>query len=612
VKAAYSAGQRHGGPAVTCALWFAAKLAASAMSGSGATTEPSGLPEHPRVGVGDVEAELGWRPLPDVPAHFQASVDTARVALAGFWRDREAGALEELVGTWGAVVEDPAFDESPVAFRRDVWNRLAIALNWRGVQDAKRSDLRAALDAWDRALGMADAGWSNYAACLCNMARTMLATFQLFGEADLDRAVELAEESVAAAPADDPVLTARCLMGGAATYASRHRMEGRPEDIDSAVAMSQRALEKARGWPPLIPSATEQLAQSLGQRYESFNDVDDLRRAISVAESVIDQAAHNLDSARLTSLLGSLLRQRWFLFRRPEDLDRAIELNEAALSMARGSGRPIRMTNVGNALLERWNLSRRIEDLERAADLHVRAVELSEPTDWQLAARLNNAGNSTLALARATNDDSTLERAIDYAERAVAATRPNAQELASRHYNLGQALVVAAESRAGRDLDERIRRAFRAACDTGLDRSLQWALEAARAWGRWAAGRCDWPEAATAYAFGVEALSRLFVGQLTRDDKETWIGEAASLPAEAVHALALAIRPQDAVATAERARAMMLSDALGRDRADLARIVADGRGDLAERFRTAAENWRLVAGTGVRPTTIDSSAPRGP
>lgn len=556
--------------------------------------------EQPHGGVGDVERELGWRPLPEVPARFQGAVDKARVALAAFRRDHETGALEELVATWRGVVEDPAFEGCPVAFRRDAWNRLAIALNWRGVQGARQADLRAAMDAWEKALRIADATWSNYAGCLANMARTMLAAFQLFGEADLDRAVKLGEEAVAAAPGDDPVLAARCLLAVAAAYASRHRMHGRRKDIERAIALSELALDKAASWPPLIPQATEQLAQALGQRYESFNDVDDLRRAISLLDSVVDNTAQDPERPRLTSLLGSLLRERWFLLRRPEDLDRSIECNEAALAMAHGSARPIRMTNLGNALLERWDLRTRIEDLERAAELHVRAVELSDPTDWQLAARLNNAGNSTLALARATNDRPALEQAISYYERAVAGSPSDAQELPSRHYNLGCALVFATEWHPGGDLDARVGRAFRAACEGGLDRSLQWALEASRAWGRWAAERADWREAAPAYGFGVEALSRLFVGQLTRDDKETWLGQAAGLPAEAVYSAGLARHLRDAVLTAERARAMLLSDALERDRADLARMVADGREDLAERFRAAAGHWRVVAGAGVK------------
>jgi tetratricopeptide (TPR) repeat protein len=562
-------------------------------------TGSPGLPEQPHGGAGDVERELGWRPLREVPAGFHGAVEDARTALAGFWRNHDAAALDELVSIWRGVVEEPAFDGSPVAFRRDALNRLAIALNWRGVQGPSRTDLRAALDAWERALGIADPTWTNYAGCLSNMARNMLAAFQLFGDGDLDRAVKLSDDGVAAAPADDPALVTLCRLAGAATRASRHRMQGRPEDIVRAIALSELALQTAVSRPRLIPEATEQLAENLGQRYESFNDVDDLRRAISLLEGVIDPTTRELPRPRMTSLLGSLLRQRWFLLRRPEDLDRSIECTEAAVAAAQGSSRPIRMTNLGNALLERWGLRNRTEDLERAADLHVRAVELSDPTDWQLPARLNNAGNSTLALARATNERAVLEQAISYYERAVADSRPEAHELPSRHYNLGRALIVATESYPSGDFDARVGRALRAACEGGLERSLQWALEASRAWGGWAAGRADWTEAATAYEFGVEALSRLFVAQLTRDDKQTWLVQAKGLHGEAVYSAALADRPRDAAVAAESARAMLLSDALGRDRADLARLAADVQGDLAERFQAAAERWRVVAAAGV-------------
>jgi tetratricopeptide (TPR) repeat protein len=555
------------------------------MSGSGATTEP-----------GDIEAQLGWRPLPDVPARFRAAVDGSRVALAGFWRANEVRALDELVAIWRGVVEDPGFDGSSVAFRRDVWNRLALALNWRGSRRAKQLDLRSALDAWDRALAIADAGWHDYAVCLSNMALTVVAEFALFGAADMDRAVQLGEEAVEAAPADEPAQLARCLLAAANAYASRHRIDGRREDIDRSVSLSERSLEEAASQPRLVSDATWQLAQSLGQRYDSFNDLDDLRRAIALLEGIVDQVANESERARLASVLGSLLRKRWSVLRRPSDLDRAIEFMQMGVGTAHGTTRPIRITNLGNALLDRWDVGTRIDDLERAAAMHARAVELSDPTDWQLAARLNNAGNSMLALARARNDGAALEHAIGYYERAVAATGPDAQELASRQYNLGRALVVAAESDPAGGLDERIRGAFQAACASGLDRSLQWALEASRAWGEWAARRANWPEAASAYGSGVEALSRLFVGQLTRDDKEAWLVQAAGLQAQGVYAAARARRLADAVLAAERARAMLLSDALERDRANLEQISASGYGDLAERFRAAAEHWRAVAG----------------
>jgi hypothetical protein len=57
-------------------------------------TESLGLREQPHGGAGDVETELGWRPLPQVPAGFHGGVEDARVALAGFWRNHEAAALE--------------------------------------------------------------------------------------------------------------------------------------------------------------------------------------------------------------------------------------------------------------------------------------------------------------------------------------------------------------------------------------------------------------------------------------------------------------------------------------------------------------------------------------
>ena len=78
--------------------------------------------------------------------------------------------------------------------------------------------------------------------------------------------------------------------------------------------------------------------------------------------------------------------------------------------------------------------------------------------------------------------------------------------------------------------------------------------------------RSAWPEAVEAYGLGLEAVDRLYRIQLLRRHRETWLLAAEGLPLRAAYALAANGDPAAAAVTVERGRALLLSDALERDR----------------------------------------------
>jgi CHAT domain-containing protein len=91
-----------------------------------------------------------------------------------------------------------------------------------------------------------------------------------------------------------------------------------------------------------------------------------------------------------------------------------------------------------------------------------------------------------------------------------------------------------------------------------------------------------------AYGLGLEAMDRLFRVQLLRRHRETWLLAAEGLPLRAAYALAADGDPAAAAVTVERGRALLLSDALERDRADLEHLPAAQQG-LVDRYRQAAD-----------------------
>jgi hypothetical protein len=120
-----------------------------------------------------------------------------------------------------------------------------------------------------------------------------------------------------------------------------------------------------------------------------------------------------------------------------------------------------------------------------------------------------------------------------------------------------------------------------------LDSSLADTLLAARNWGRWAIEQEAWSDASSAYRNGLQASDRLFQIQLLRTDKEVWLRSMRGLHAAAAYAMAKAGDITGAAAAMEAGRARLLSQALERDRADLARL-RDENQPLYQRYVAAA------------------------
>jgi hypothetical protein len=181
-----------------------------------------------------------------------------------------------------------------------------------------------------------------------------------------------------------------------------------------------------------------------------------------------------------------------------------------------------------------------------------------------------------------------LDRAIDLLATAIAATAPGSPGRAMLLNNLGLGLRDRHTSRRDPQALRRAVAAFREACAEGMRASAEEGLRAARNWGRWASARRSWPEAAEAYHAAIDLAERLFRTQLFRSHKEAWLREAKALPARAAYALAKSGDAAGAVLALERGRALLLSESLERDRANLDHLVDLGHREFAERYRRAA------------------------
>jgi len=105
--------------------------------------------------------------------------------------------------------------------------------------------------------------------------------------------------------------------------------------------------------------------------------------------------------------------------------------------------------------------------------------------------------------------------------------------------------------------------------------------------------RQEWHEAADAFGAALDGLDEVVRSQVAREQKEHWLRDAVGVSGDAALA-AVRVRQHERAAVAlERGRAVLLSDVLNREHANLDELAERGLGELADRFRAAAA--RLTA-----------------
>lgn len=419
----------------------------------------------------------------------------------------------------------------------------------------------------------------------------------------------------------------------AVDYLDRYQAAGRPADLDMALARLEEVVDRAPADAAVRVAALNHLGMALQQRYARLAEVTDLERSLRCFESAV-AASDDTDMADSLGNLGLGLRV-WY--RRTGDLgslDRAVETlrHAVALTPPDSPGAPHFHDDLGSTLVTRAEHTGILADLDEGIAAQEQAVAGTSPDAPQWAIYLANLALSVQGRYQRTGRRSDLDAAIALYERAFESTPVKAPERSSFAENLAYLLGARyAESRDPHDLSRglaivertlktpprsadlgglhgqlamllmlqsgegqqgdpaRAVEAFRTACRLGLQLGVGRVLTTAGVWSQWATNRGAWLEAAEACGYALNATERLFRTQLSRQHKETWLSEAIGLPARAAYALARTGDPSGAVVALEGGRAMLLSETLERDRADLQRLADLGRGDLAERYRQAAD-----------------------
>jgi len=519
---------------------------------------------------------------PDVPTRRAALVNLGSVLLTSL---AAGGPDADLQRALEVLTEADALPSGTDTEQAAVLNALGEAqlqghLRWR-----RPSALDAVVATITAAVSLAGADSARERSNLgVALSERHLATGDL---SDLQQAVGLLVDAVDATPERSPDRPARQANLGTVLVEQYHRL-GDPHDLDAAIDLLDRAVAASRSGTPDAPAWKYNLALALGDRYERDGDLTDLDQAVAHLEAVVGATLRG-STARLARLdqLAVALRLRGLRREKASDLERAVVLHQEAVrdGVLSAGERAMLLGNLAGTLRAWAAATGEARLLKEALDAYRAAVAAVPPGDAAHGRVLTNLGNGLVDHYDASGQRGSLVEAILWYDAAIAATDPAPPELPSRLHNRAGGLRRLHELDARpadllaavADYRDGCRRAAGVVAEVGLRCGLNW--------GKWASGRRAWAEAAEAFQFAADAAEQLVRRQLTRWNKQALLRDIRTMPA-AAFALCQTGALAPALVRLEWGRARLLSDALGRNRANLD-MLAQTHPQLAERYRLA-------------------------
>ncbi|MGO9779406.1 MAG: CHAT domain-containing protein [Streptosporangiaceae bacterium] len=431
---------------------------------------------------------------------------------------------------------------------------LGTALLDRSEMERETQDLAASASFLEQALTLVNAGTPRWAHLASNLGNTLVAEFRATGR-------------------QSSLLRARDLF----------------QDASAAFADSSPDRE----------TCLSNLAACLQELHEQTGELSFLDEAIDVFRATVNRPGNAASPERLHNFGVSLLT-RFKRYQSPDDLDQAISQFRAAAEVSPPNSviHAAATNSLGNALFLRFDLLGHGADMDAAIGAHEEAVRNAREDSVDRALYRANLGVSLAIRGQRTHSAKDIDAAVSEQENAVASIPSGSQEYIRVMAGLADSLAARALL-ANSDIDaSRARAAYRQATMAALNRLPEQAIGTAQNWGTWAITSQAFAEAAEASACGLQALEQLFATQLTRLHKETWLRDAQGISIRAAYARAMVGDTNGAAEAFERGRALMLSEALQRDRADVKRLATADRQDLQGRYERAVSRWNQLSRSG--------------
>jgi tetratricopeptide (TPR) repeat protein len=508
----------------------------------------------------------------------------------------DRAALEEAAAAWDRILNDPGFARSTRRFQIEVLNDAAAVFFLRYSVMGNPADLDRAMQMAEETVERIPTDSPDRAGCLNNLGIVLRARYMRMGQvADLERAVEAWKTAVERTPISSPD-RAMFLSSLGNGLLDLYMRTGQVADLARAIKAHEESVERTPTDSPNRASRLNSLGGGLSLRHKQTGRIEDLDAAIKVWQDAVRRTPANSPSrAGFQNNLGTGLHDRYERTGDPVDLDSAIDSYMEAVrrTPADSTDRANHLINLGAGLRDRYGRTGQAADLDRAIEACEEAVDRTTPDSPDRSGCLNNLGNGLYVRYMRTGQVADLARAIKAHKEAVDLTMPDSPTRVARLNNFGNGLralytqtgdpsdlnaAIAAHEDALATLDRTL---LDSPVTFVIGQQLRWTVLYVQAVETLlAAGR---PADALAGAEG--AKSRILAGLMSRGELQA----PASIPAE------LAARER---AAAERLRALDAVELVGRGRDD---VTGDGRTRIADRAGVVDElraAWDEMAALG--------------
>ena len=224
----------------------------------------------------------------------------------------------------------------------------------------------------------------------------------------------------------------------------RYQQTQSPEDLKEAVITANEAYLLSDEKSPRRILYLQTFFLALHESFLRTGAMEDLERAIEIAEIAVELTSEGSTSTRADSLthLCSVLKLRYEQISSLQDLDRAIAVGTEAVECSQTYDRSWRMATLGGALLTRFRRIGAVEDLNRAITMTKEAVEITPLDSIYRVERLQTFSYALQCRFERMSLPEDLEGAISSAYESIkcAENHRNQTTLAYLHNSLSNAL----------------------------------------------------------------------------------------------------------------------------------------------------------------------------
>ncbi|MFI6070485.1 CHAT domain-containing protein [Actinoplanes sp. NPDC051343] len=396
--------------------------------------------------------------------------------------------------------------------------------------------------------------------CLIQLSTSLRRLALMTGRPELlMESAEVGRRAVREGPPDDPDRALVLTGCGNSLHALFTYEQRSPATLKEAVEMGRAAVRAAPAGYRYEGTCLNNLGIALRTAFEEGGDRTQLQEAVQAGRAAVARTppGHRTRARYLANLSAACQELYKRTRRAPAAEEAAATAREAVeLSPPGTPERAGRLTELGNALhlLSQTQGPEAVRTLLEAVRAALEAVDTGVPGDIGHSARLNNLTIVARALFERTGDRTALDAAVRAGREAVQAAATGDPSRAMAQMSLIRALAQQPPS------PEVVQEMVRLTPDAATPRTQALAsvfLGAA------ATATGDYETALDAYRKAVGLLPQLAPRRLLRPDREHGLGELAGLPAEAAAAALSLGRLQEALTLLERARGLLLGEAIG-------------------------------------------------